>query len=57
MNPYQERAKRPASAIAGPYGHPFHAMLVPLPIGAFVATLVLDLVSRASDDGAGYARA
>lgn len=57
MNPYQERAKRPGSAVAGPYGHPFHAMLVPVPIGAWVATLVLDVVSRSADDGTAYARA
>jgi uncharacterized membrane protein len=57
MNPYQQRAKRPASALAGPYGHPFHAMLVPLPIGAFVGVLALDIASRASDDGRGYFRA
>lgn len=57
MNPYQERAKRPASKLAGPYGHPFHPMLVPLPIGAWVATLVLDLLSRTSDDGSGYTQA
>lgn len=28
MSPFQERAKRPTSAMAGPYGHPFHPMLV-----------------------------
>ena len=57
MNPFQERAKRPGSAVAGPYGHPFHATLVPLPIGAFVATFVLDIASRNAENGAGYARA
>jgi threonine dehydrogenase-like Zn-dependent dehydrogenase len=57
MNPYQERAKRPASAIAGPYGHPFHAALVPIPIGAWTALLVLDVASRVAGDGTGYARA
>ena len=57
MNPFHERAKRPGSAIAGPYGHPFHAMVVPLPIGAFIATFALDIASRNAENGAGYARA
>lgn len=53
MNPYQERAKRPGSALAGPYGHPFHPMLVPIPIGAWTALLVLDVASRNAENGAG----
>lgn len=53
----QQRSKTPASVAAGPYGHPFHASVVPVPIGAFVVTLVLDVVSRTADDGRGYARA
>ncbi|HEU0131002.1 MAG TPA: DUF2231 domain-containing protein [Mycobacteriales bacterium] len=56
-NNAQLRAKRPASALAGPYGHPFHASLVPVPIGAFVTTLVLDVASRTAGNGTGYARA
>src|SRR5215468_872670 len=44
-------AKRPLSSmLAGPYGHPFHPMLVTVPIGAWVASLVFDIVSRAADD-------
>lgn len=40
-------AKRPVSAVlAGPYGHPFHPMLVAVPIGAWVASMVFDLASR-----------
>ncbi|HVF04838.1 MAG TPA: DUF2231 domain-containing protein [Frankiaceae bacterium] len=54
MNPFQARAKQPASAFAGPYGHPFHPMLVPIPIGAWTALLFLDIASRNADDGAGY---
>ena len=54
MNPYQERAKRPASALAGPYGHPIHPMLVPIPIGAWTSLLFLDLLSRTADEPAGY---
>ncbi|MEV4459019.1 DUF2231 domain-containing protein [Microbispora sp. NPDC004025] len=44
-------AKRPVSAVlAGPYGHPFHPMLVAVPIGAWVASMVFDLVSRFAPD-------
>jgi uncharacterized membrane protein len=36
-----QNAKQPVTAaLAGPYGHPFHAMLVPVPIGAWVISLV-----------------
>jgi uncharacterized membrane protein len=49
--------KRPVSPVAGPYGHPFHPILVTVPIGAWVASLVLDLGSRAADDPTGLARA
>ncbi|MDA2893274.1 DUF2231 domain-containing protein [Mycolicibacterium sp. BiH015] len=39
-------AKEPANAlIAGPYGHPFHPILVTVPIGAWVCSLVLDIAS------------
>jgi uncharacterized membrane protein len=41
-----ERAKQPVSRVlAGPYGHPFHPMLVTLPIGAWVSGLVFDIGS------------
>lgn len=41
------QAKRPVSAaLAGPYGHPFHPMLVTVPIGAWVASIVFDLGSH-----------
>ncbi|WP_328855017.1 DUF2231 domain-containing protein [Microbispora hainanensis] len=44
-------AKRPVSALlAGPYGHPFHPMLVAVPIGAWVASMVFDLASRFAPD-------
>ena len=32
--------------MAGPYGHPFHPILVTVPIGAWVASLVFDIASR-----------
>ncbi len=41
-----DTAKRPLTPIAGPYGHPFHPILVTLPIGAFVSSLVFDLGTR-----------
>ncbi|WP_433788220.1 DUF2231 domain-containing protein [Actinomycetospora sp. CA-101289] len=38
--------KRPVSAaLAGPYGHPWHPLLVTVPIGAWIASLVFDLAS------------
>jgi uncharacterized membrane protein len=39
-------AKRPLSPVAGPYGHPFHPILVTIPIGAWVCSFVLDLATR-----------
>jgi uncharacterized membrane protein len=43
-------AKRPVSAaLAGPYGHPFHPILVTVPIGAWVSSLVFDIGSRIVD--------
>jgi len=48
------QAKRPASAIlAGPYGHPYHPMLVALPIGAWLASLLFDIASHVVR-GAGF---
>ena len=44
--PTPARAKRPLTRLAGPYGHPLHPMLVALPIGAWVASLVFDLASH-----------
>ncbi|MEV4167578.1 DUF2231 domain-containing protein [Nonomuraea dietziae] len=47
----QQQAKRPVSAmLAGPYGHPFHPILVTVPIGAWVASLVFDVASHLVDD-------
>lgn len=41
------QAKQPVSAaLAGPYGHPFHPILVTVPIGAWVASLVFDIGSH-----------
>jgi uncharacterized membrane protein len=43
-----QRAKQPRTALAGPYGHPFHPMLVTLPIGAWVSSLVFDIIALAA---------
>ncbi len=32
--------------LAGPYGHPYHPMLVTVPIGAWVASLLFDIASH-----------
>jgi uncharacterized membrane protein len=41
------RGKHPVSAaLAGPYGHPFHPILVTVPIGAWAASLVFDVASH-----------
>jgi len=40
-------AKQPVSALlAGPYGHPYHPMLVTIPIGAWLASLGFDIASH-----------
>ena len=50
------RAKDPVTVLAGPYGHPFHPILVTVPIGAWVASLVFDLGSLiATGDAAALA--
>lgn len=51
MTKSADYAKRPVSSVlAGPYGHPFHPILVTIPIGAWVASLVFDIGSRIVDD-------
>jgi uncharacterized membrane protein len=45
-----QRGKRPRTALAGPYGHPFHPVLVTVPIGAWVASVVFDIVALASSE-------
>src|SRR3954465_10966097 len=48
----QLQAERPVSAsLAGPFGHPFHPILVTVPIGAWVSSLVFDIASRVKDGG------
>ncbi|MFN2519197.1 MAG: DUF2231 domain-containing protein [Jatrophihabitantaceae bacterium] len=44
-------AKHPVSAVlAGPYGHPFHPILVTVPIGAWVSALIFDISSHIVDN-------
>ena len=44
------RAKEPRTVLAGPYGHPFHPVLITVPIGAWVASLVFDVVAVLGDE-------
>src|SRR5260221_11674702 len=47
MTTGMRQAKRPLSALlAGPYGHPYHPMLVTVPIGAWVLSLGFDVASH-----------
>ncbi|MEU3841246.1 DUF2231 domain-containing protein [Streptomyces sp. NPDC028635] len=47
VNTDLRQAKQPVSgALAGPYGHPFHPILVTVPIGAWVSSLVFDIASH-----------
>jgi uncharacterized membrane protein len=49
------RSKEPATALAGPYGHPFHAIAVTIPIGAWSASIVFDIIGLVSDYPGVYA--
>jgi uncharacterized membrane protein len=44
------RAKHPKTVLAGPYGHPFHPVLVTIPIGVWVASVVFDLIALANSE-------
>src|SRR5829696_644096 len=46
----QYDAKRPIAVVAGPYGHPFHPILVTVPIGAWVVSLAFNPPSRWSGE-------
>lgn len=51
--PAHQRAKRPVSAaLAGPYGHPFHPILVTVPIGAWISSFVFDIASHVATGAA-----
>jgi uncharacterized membrane protein len=50
MNTRPLDGKRPVSALAGPYGHPVHPIVVTVPIGAWVVSLLFDLIGYVADD-------
>ncbi len=54
--PVGERGKQPVLAVAGPYGHPFHPILVPIPIGAWVVSLAFDVASRTAGEPAVFVK-
>ncbi|MDF2580452.1 MULTISPECIES: DUF2231 domain-containing protein [unclassified Microbacterium] len=47
--------KRPANPLAGPYGHPFHPIAVTIPIGAWIASFVFDIIGLIVADPTPYA--
>jgi uncharacterized membrane protein len=49
-------AKHPITPVAGPYGHPFHPALVTVPIGAWICSVIFDVVSKRADDPVVYGR-
>ena len=49
-------AKQPLTPLAGPYGHPFHPALVTVPIGAWICSLIFDVVSRSAETPMIYSR-
>jgi uncharacterized membrane protein len=55
--PPRQRGKEPLTLAAGPYGHPFHPVLVTVPIGAWVASLIFDLTSRWAGEGEVFVKA
>ncbi len=55
-NSAQYRAKRPRTILAGPYGHPFHAVLITVPIGAWTASLLFDIIGFFVADPEAFAR-
>ena len=44
------QSKKPRSPLAGSYGHPVHPIMVAVPIGAWVCSLVFDVVSYFSSE-------
>jgi uncharacterized membrane protein len=56
VEPTASRAKQPASAVlAGPYGHPFHPILVTVPIGAWLCSVIFDVASHLAHPAATFA--
>jgi uncharacterized membrane protein len=42
------------SLFAGPKGYPFHAFVAPLPIGAFLSSLIFDVLTWTRSEGLPY---
>lgn len=42
------------SLLTGPEGHPFHPFVAPLPVGAFVSSLIFDILTRTRSTGLPY---
>jgi uncharacterized membrane protein len=42
------------SLLAGPEGHPFHALLVTVPVGAFASSLIFDILTHTRAHGLPY---
>lgn len=51
----QTRAKHPRSPLAGPYGHPFHPIMVTIPIGTWTASVIFDILGLFAEDPTPYA--
>jgi uncharacterized membrane protein len=45
-------AKSPKTNAAGPYGHPFHPILVTVPIGAWICSVIFDVATKLNERGA-----
>ena len=56
MDERLRQAKQPVTVLAGPYGHPFHPLLVTVPIGAWVASFGFDIASRVADEADVFAK-
>ncbi|EMY34942.1 hypothetical protein D477_007039 [Arthrobacter crystallopoietes BAB-32] len=52
----QQRAKQPRTGLAGPYGHPFHPILVTVPIGAWIAAVIFDVAAMFTAEPEAFAR-
>lgn len=55
-DPRPDSVTHPATLLAGPEGHPFHPVLVTLPIGAWLSSFLFDIGSRTSDDPVTFGR-
>lgn len=51
----QSAAKRPRTVLAGPYGHPIHATVVTIPIGAWTAAVVFDILALCGVEPSAFA--